>query len=787
MKNTLRLLLLEDSENDELLIRFQLERSSTGFHMTRVESEGDLLAALERERWDLVIGDYNLPGFNGLTALAIIRRHDPDLPFIMISGVKGEAFAVEAMRAGAGDYITKDSLSRLAPAIDRELAASEERRARRRSDEALQSRNRRLRLLSDLAGELLAAASPVDAASAAYRRIAGELDLHAYFNFFMEKDGTLRLDSFDGIPEQAARLIERLRPGEAVCGIVAATGEAVHITDIANSNDPKVRLLRHFGIRAYFCSPLTAGGKLLGTLSFGTRSRDRLSDEELDFIRTVVRYVALADERLRAEEGLRQSEEQFRAFFENAAVGSTLLDLKGRLVRMNERFCRMVGGNAEALLGHSIHHLTHPDHRHQEEEGFERLLRGELPFFEIEKIYLRKDGTLLWVQETTGVICDASGAPVRLAGIVQDISERKAAEAGRENLLAELESTIHSMGNGVITYGPKGEIRRMNPTAERMLNYPSETRDLSFMDRKSSLAPETPDGQPYPLERHPALRALEGETVLSEVMVYHPEGSERPFWTAVSAAPMRAADGTILGAVSTMTDITPLHDLQQEHEIYVHTISHDLRTPLSVVLGHAELLEMTCEDENAHVHVDAILKGAERMEAMIENLVEAARLEGGDIGLVKEPVQIADFLPALLQQTSAALETSRIAVEIPSDLPPVSADPDRLERILINLLTNALKYSPSDSVVTIVPFAKGDQVHVAVRDRGQGIDPRDLPHIFERFHRPKSGRKTGGVGLGLYITRSLVEAHGGRIGVESVPGEGSTFTFSLPVHEGRMS
>jgi signal transduction histidine kinase len=96
-------------------------------------------------------------------------------------------------------------------------------------------------------------------------------------------------------------------------------------------------------------------------------------------------------------------------------------------------------------------------------------------------------------------------------------------------------------------------------------------------------------------------------------------------------------------------------------------------------------------------------------------------------------------------------------------------------------LTNALKYSPADTPVEVLASASGDTVHISVRDRGQGIDPRDLPHIFKKFHRPRSGRKAGGVGLGLYITASLVEAHGGRMQVESEPGRGSTFTFSLPV------
>jgi signal transduction histidine kinase len=263
-------------------------------------------------------------------------------------------------------------------------------------------------------------------------------------------------------------------------------------------------------------------------------------------------------------------------------------------------------------------------------------------------------------------------------------------------------------------------------------------------------------------------------------MVYHPPGATEPLWVAVSAAPIRADGGKIIGAVSTMTDVTSLHEMQKEREMYVHTISHDLRIPLTVVLGHAELLGTTCRDADSGDHVEAILKGAERMQTMLDDLVDAARLEGGEIALAEEPLSLHGFLADLLQRASALPGASRIRVDLPAELPPVSADPPRLERILTNLLTNALKYSPPESAVEVKARAEGGEVVIAVRDRGQGIHPEDLPHLFKRFHRFRQPRKGDSVGLGLYITRSLVEAHGGRIWVESTPGEGSTFFFTLP-------
>ncbi|MFA5515690.1 MAG: PAS domain S-box protein [Desulfuromonadales bacterium] len=908
MPPPLNLLLVEDSENDFRLLVQALERSALAVAARRVATDPELRAALGQLSWDVILCDANLPGLGGPTVLDIVKKHDPDLPVIMISAGGGEEMAVELLHAGAGDYLSKDNLVRLAPTIERELAAREERQARRRADAALQTGNRRLALLSQLAERLLAAPAPVDVASAAFDTIAGELDLHAYFHLCVEANGDVRLESWGGIPGQVARRISRLKSGEALCGLVVQSGEAWHATDIQKTGDKQVELLRRHGLQAYFCSPLKMGERLFGALAFGTRSRPRFSAEDLDFMCTVVCYVALLDERLpgekalrrserhfrqfaesmpqliwsarpdgtvdyynerrkafagfsqksdgvwswaaalhpddlertqaawehairtaspyqiehrvqradgsfgwllsratpirdeagaivkwygaatdidylkRTEAALRDSEERFRAFFENAAVGLAEMDRDALFLQVNDRFCQITGYRREALLGRTPHELTHPDEREKEEEGFRKILAGEAENLEMEKQYVNKDGGSIWVQENTTAMRDATGGIGKLFLLVQDITKRKAAVMERDRLLAQLEGTIHSIANAVIIYDFAGAIVRMNPATERMLQYSPEMAAKPIGERLAALRPETADELPYPQERHPALRALRGETILAEVMVYHPPQTERALWLAVSAAPIRTADGKILGAVSTMTDLTELHELQQERDLYVHTISHDLRTPLSVILGHAELLEPICRTDDAQKHIAAITAGAQRMERMIGDMVEAARVQGDNITLEKKAVRLEVFLCDLLARASAALDTARLVIDVPADLPPVHADPDRLERILVNLLSNALKYSSSASPVALTARSAGAEVVISVRDYGQGIASRDLPHIFRRFYRPRKGRKADSVGLGLHIVRSLVEAHGGSIRVESEPGAGSTFTFTLPVH-----
>ncbi len=165
---------------------------------------------------------------------------------------------------------------------------------------------------------------------------------------------------------------------------------------------------------------------------------------------------------------------------------------------------------------------------------------------------------------------------------------------------------------------------------------------------------------------------------------------------------------------------------------------------------------------------------------MIQDLVDSTRLESGQLHLEMQPTGLAAFVSDLLQRSAGVLETRRVRAKVTACLPLLEVDPNRLERMLLNLLSNALKYSDPDSEVVLGAEPMGEQVRVFVADTGMGIADQDLPHVFDRFYRSQSMRKTDGLGLGLYITRMLVEAHGGRIWVESERGKGSTFYFTLP-------
>ncbi|MHB0938502.1 MAG: PAS domain-containing sensor histidine kinase [Armatimonadota bacterium] len=481
---------------------------------------------------------------------------------------------------------------------------------------------------------------------------------------------------------------------------------------------------------------------------------------------------------------------RLRAVLATLPVGVLIVNAEGRVVETNEAAERIYGGSVS---------LPTPLQEYRDgrawwansgrpvapgEWASERVLAGGEPVINDELILERADGARATILDSAVPLRDGDDSVTGAVVVIQDITERKGAEEERERLLAELEATFTSIVDGLVVYDTETAIVRMNPAAGRMLGFTGDEWREPIEQRWQRLHLTGADGQPFPSQALPARRALAGETVQGVILVVHNPWGET-LWLSTSSAPIRGAEGQILGAVAAYTDITPLHELQMEREIYIHTISHDLRAPLSIVKGHGDLLRETLDAEGITGdkldHVNAILRGAQRMNVMIQDLVDAARLEGGKLQLNCQPVNLGDYLRELLQRTAAAMETERIHLEIRADLPPVTADSDRLERIISNLLSNALKYSAPRRPVWVRARQEDGMVVVSVADQGAGIDPEDLPHIFERFYRTKGERKTESVGLGLYITRMLVEAHGGHIWAESEIGKGSTFSFTLPV------
>ena len=295
-----------------------------------------------------------------------------------------------------------------------------------------------------------------------------------------------------------------------------------------------------------------------------------------------------------------------------------------------------------------------------------------------------------------------------------------------------------------------------------------------------------PSGDPVPSHAGPLARALErGETTTGvELLLKTHNDTSRP--VIASAAPLRDRDGQIRGAVALFDDVTALKRLERLREEWTAVVSHDLRNPLSSLLMCVAMLRRSMEKRGLAEDLslaERAERNANRMAAMIEELTEATTLEAKGITLRREPSDLRALLARVVgrMDDARALRITVEAEDSPSSF--VLGDPSRLERVIANLLTNALKYSADDAPVLARLARRGDNVELEVTDRGIGIAPESLTRLFDRYYRTTAGKaRAGGLGLGLYIARLIVEAHGGRIDVVSEVGQGSTFRMILAAH-----
>ena len=341
------------------------------------------------------------------------------------------------------------------------------------------------------------------------------------------------------------------------------------------------------------------------------------------------------------------------------------------------------------------------------------------------------------------------------------------------------ETVVQHAPHGIVYFpvDPGGEVLG-NPAADRMLgritrgNDPARTYDLKH-----------PDGRPLAEDELPSARALREEAVINlEVVVERHHGRITP--ALLSAAPVRAESGVKLGAVVIFQDITALKQLQHLRQDFMALVAHDLRTPLQSVLMQIDALMQRAAGEAASVPVSTLQlmkRNGQRLDRLVRDLLDASQVDSQGIHLDLVPVRLPELAASIVSQVSGALGTHAVVVVVSGDPPPVLADPLRLEQVVTNLLENAAKYSDEGAPIRIVIEPSGRGAALCVEDRGPGISPEELPRLFDRYFQTQRARtKRRGLGLGLFITKGLVEAHGGTITAESVPGSGATFRVWLP-------
>jgi signal transduction histidine kinase len=242
------------------------------------------------------------------------------------------------------------------------------------------------------------------------------------------------------------------------------------------------------------------------------------------------------------------------------------------------------------------------------------------------------------------------------------------------------------------------------------------------------------------------------------------------------------------GALVLIADATPVREILDAHDALVSVTSHELKTPLTAIKATAELLIAydVSKAEREEMMGD-IYRQAERLEVLIREILDASQIDSGRMPLDLAPVDLRDTVAEVLDELQTQTVEADLLVKIPARLPKVWADAPKLRQILVNLITNAIKYSPQRTSVVLTASVVDQAVRVEIKDRGIGIKSEDQTRLFKKFQRipDPATRKTSGTGLGLYIVRGLVELHGGTVDVSSTYGKGSTFGFTLPLEPAR--
>jgi PAS domain S-box-containing protein len=502
-------------------------------------------------------------------------------------------------------------------------------------------------------------------------------------------------------------------------------------------------------------------------------------------------------EQERLEETLRESEARFRGTFENAAVGMAHVSLEGRFVRVNDRLCTITGYTRQELLKKTFQEITHPDDVAEDVRQADRLRRGELSRYGLEKRYLRKDGSPVWVQLYGSVLRDGGGAPVCYVAVIQDICERKQLE---EELRSSWERYV--LAESIAHFGTwernvEGGTTVWSPECFRIFGRDPSLGPPSFEAFLEQVLPDDRERVRSEVGR------VQAEKSLLDVVyrISLPDGQARVIRSVARPRGTGAAKAaTLLGVLQDVTEATAAGEALREarnaaeaaaaaKSQFLANMSHEIRTPLTGVLGMNEVLSGTRLDPEQRECVDAIRLSGKLLLGIVNDILDLSKIEAVGVRLEAVAFELRAAIEDTvhLQAEAAHVKGLELCCLVGKEVPAqVVGDPGRLRQVLFNLVGNAIKFTERGKVVVRTEVAttggKRAAIRVEVADTGIGIPMGSQEHLFQSFSQidASSARRYGGSGLGLAISKRLVEAMGGEIGFTSERGRGSTFWFTVP-------
>jgi PAS domain S-box-containing protein len=561
------------------------------------------------------------------------------------------------------------------------------------------------------------------------------------------------------------------------------------------------------GLRSSVALPLRLQDRVVGALNIYSHRPDDFPEADLVLLRELaddLAYgIAAIRTRLRHDQALAElgeSEERFRATFEQAAVGLAHVDLDGGFLRVNRSLCRMLGYSREELGRLFFQDVTHPDDLPRDLRQAEQALAGDSVSYHQQKRLLAKDGSVRWANLTVSLRTDGEGRPLHFIAVVEDISHRTALEKTR----ARLAAIVQQSADAIYSTDLKGKVQDWNPAAERIFGYSRQEaagRSVAML---------------YPPDRGPELqRILElvaaGESVgPREVVRLRRDG--RPVEMLVAVSPLCDEGGRVVGASTIAREMTEISEARRRQErleaqlrqaqkmeslgALAGGIAHDFNNILGAILGYTELTLASMQPGHPQAeNLQRVMSAGQRAKALVSQILQFSRADSRE----RRPLSLRGVVSEAMRLLEAALPaTIDLRLSLEPEAPQVEADPVQMHQLVMNLCANAAQAMEAEggrlelaletveldetSAEGFWELGAGRYCRLTVADTGPGMDQGTKERIFEPFFTTKERER--GTGMGLAVVHGIVQSHRGAIQVYSEPGRGARFLVYLPAAQG---
>ncbi len=771
-------LLVEDNRFEAEFLKeiFSLATEIT-WNCKHVSTLKDCRKQLATFRPDIIVLDMYLPDSQGLDTVSAVTEIAESVPVLVLTGQDDTPIGLEAVRRGASEYLVKRAFDRhtLSRIVQYAIARNEH--------------VKRASCLYRCAQAINASDTTDDAISTTLDVLCSELgwDFGCYWTyseatseFLITQSGVLRCGNDELIVGLGNSKYASLsdHPFNAI-----AAGGSHMISDLGNARqDMRIDQAISYGMSSAVAIAVTADDTVLGILELYSAKRHEADDQLLRHLESIALQLANAILKERAENALVAQDWQFRQLTSSIQDVFWICssDLQS-ISYLSPAFEKLFGISKELAIEHPrwLFRHIHSDHRRRLREAL-KLASEDGRRLSVECAINARDGSQRWIWIQSFDFPQHGKDKQQICGTVQDITDRKLAQ----RLFEQAFETEKTIVDSILRHSPYGiarldkwlSILSVNDEFLKIVETPvlpifhklmDVVRFLDFAEVEDAMA----NRETFRLHR--ATMKLPGDAELNK-------------YINVAIWPVVDQSDTLSGAIAMLVDDSAQVLLEQQQAELIATVAHDIKNPL---IGAERVIQMLCAElasipQDSQDALGSLLSSMQHLIRIVQNLVGAYRHGAGAEPLDSEPLESTVLLLKCLHQLQALARSNEVQLidNVPTNLPSILGDELAIGRVVMNVLHNAIKFTPSGGVVVLSARHVGDQLHMEIVDSGVGMEEREQTHLFTRFKQGASGQKhRGGSGLGLYISKQIITAHNGEISLESKLGCGTKVSIKLPL------